>query len=183
LSPSPPPTLVYLYGPPAAGKLTIATRLASLTGFRLFHNHLTVSAVAPVFDFGTEPFGDVIHRLRLDVFETAARHGVDVIFTNSNAWSGDEPRARFAAFADQVAALVDGAGGRTCFVCVRAPLPVLLQRLGVESRRVHGKLADPERLRHLVTTIDLSPLHDDDLVIDSSAVAPDEAAARIAARL
>ena len=32
------PLLVYLYGPPAAGKLTIAEKVRALTGFRLFHN-------------------------------------------------------------------------------------------------------------------------------------------------
>ncbi len=30
------PLLVYLYGPPAAGKLTIAEKVRDLTGFRLF---------------------------------------------------------------------------------------------------------------------------------------------------
>jgi hypothetical protein len=36
-------TLVYIYGPPASGKLTIAGRLSELTGIPLFHNHLTVN--------------------------------------------------------------------------------------------------------------------------------------------
>ena len=49
-------TLVYLDGPPAAGKLTVATALAERTGYRLFHNHLTVDALAPVFGFGTPAF-------------------------------------------------------------------------------------------------------------------------------
>ena len=50
------PTLVYLYGPPAAGKLTIAELLAQFTGFRLFHNHLSVNAISSVFPIGTEPY-------------------------------------------------------------------------------------------------------------------------------
>jgi cytidylate kinase len=48
--------LVSIHGPVAAGKLTVARELSHLTGFRLFHNHLTVDAVAAVFDFGSEPF-------------------------------------------------------------------------------------------------------------------------------
>jgi hypothetical protein len=161
------------------GKLTIATGVAMRTGFRLFHNHLTVNAIREVFDFGTEPFGDVLHRLRLDVFETAARHGVSLIFTNNNAWRGPDARDRFQAFADHTGALVEASGGRTRFVCLQAPVDVLIARLDEESRRAHGKLADPDRLRELVTTIDLSPLHDDDLVLDTSTMSPDEAAARI----
>jgi hypothetical protein len=65
-------TLVYLYGPPASGKLTVAERLAEQSGYRLFHNHLTVNAIRPVLDFGSEPFVEVLHRLRLDVFAAAA---------------------------------------------------------------------------------------------------------------
>ncbi len=42
--------LVYLYGPPAVGKLTIATELARRTGFKVFHNHLSIDCVKPVFD-------------------------------------------------------------------------------------------------------------------------------------
>jgi hypothetical protein len=42
------PTLLYTYGPPASGKLTVATALAELTGFSLFHNHLSVDAVSCV---------------------------------------------------------------------------------------------------------------------------------------
>ncbi len=34
------PALLYLYGPPASGKLTVATALAKLTGFSLFQPHL-----------------------------------------------------------------------------------------------------------------------------------------------
>jgi len=39
------PTLLYIYSPPASGKFTVATTLAELTGFSLFHNHLSVDAV------------------------------------------------------------------------------------------------------------------------------------------
>ena len=165
------------------GKLTVATRLAELTGFRLFHNHLTVNAMLPVFDFGTAPFMEVIHRLRLDVFETAARHGVSMIFTNNNAWNLTDGRTRFRQFVNRSAAVVERAGGSARFVCLQAPLEVLVGRLDDESRRPHGKLADPDRLRQLVTTIDVSPIHDDHLVLDTSTMSADEAAERIAASL
>ena len=48
--------LVFLYGPVASGKLTIARELAARTGFALFHNHLVVDAVMAVFPFGSESF-------------------------------------------------------------------------------------------------------------------------------
>jgi chloramphenicol 3-O-phosphotransferase len=175
------PTLVYLYGPPASGKLTIAERLAERTGFRLFHNHLTVNALVPVFDFGSKPFADVLHRLRLDAFATAARHGIDVIFTNNSAWRGADGNERFRAFAEQARRDVAAAGGRAVFVRVTAPDAVLEERLANESRRAHGKLLDVTRLRELLAELDQSPLHAGDLTIDTSTTTPDDAAARIAA--
>jgi chloramphenicol 3-O-phosphotransferase len=177
------PTLVYLYGPPAAGKLTIAEKLRDITGYRLFHNHLTVNAIRPVFDFGTKPFAEAIHRLRLDVFETAARHGIDLIFTNNSAWPGRNARANFVEFSEKAAGFVDAAGGRTVFAWISAPLEVLEERVASESRRAHEKLVDIPRLRELHGNLDNRPLHEHDLRIDTSVTAPDDAARLIASVL
>jgi hypothetical protein len=169
-------TLVYLYGPPASGKLTVAEQLAEQSGYRLFHNHLTVNAIRPVLDFGTEPFRQVLHRLRLDVLAVAARAGIDVIFTNNSAWSGPDGRTQFTAFADAAKRVTEEGGGKICFVRVTAPLAVLTERVADESRQAHGKLLDPARLREMVASLDETSLHPDDLVIDTSIVSPDQAA-------
>jgi chloramphenicol 3-O-phosphotransferase len=176
-------TLVYLYGPPAVGKLTVATELQRRTQLRLFHNHLTVDALTPVFDFGGEPFTEVLHRVRLDVFATAARAGIDVIFTNNSVWAVSDGRKRFAEFADTARERVEAAGGRVVFVQLTAPLEVLEARVGDAARRSHGKLRDPIRLRTILQDHDLSPLAADHLMIDTSVAPPAEAAERIIAEL
>lgn len=175
--------LVYLYGPPAVGKLTVARRLQERTEFRLFHNHLTVDALVSVFDFGSPPFTEVLHRVRLDVFSTAARTGVDVLFTNNSAWAVDDGRAKFAAFAETVRRTVEDGGGVVHYVRLVAPPNVLLQRVANESRRQHGKLLDAARLEQILDTHDERSLHDDDLVIDTATLEPDAAAAEIAETL
>lgn len=177
------PTLVYLYGPPASGKLTVAEHLAEQTGIPLFHNHLTVNALTSVFPFGSEPFTEVLHRLRLDVFETAARSGIDMIFTNNSAWRGSDPRARFAAFADEAAAAFARHNGRALFVQVTAPPSVLEERLDGDSRKAHKKLLEVRRLRELLDGFDWSPLHATDLRVDTSALLPGDAARQIATAL
>ena len=171
--------LVYLYGPPAVGKLTVASELQRQTGLRLFHNHLTVDALTSVFDFGTEAFTEVLHRVRLDVLETATRSGTDLIFTNNSVWAVDDGRARFAAFAGAVRSRVEAAGGRLLFVQLTAPLSVLMDRVGADGRRAHGKLLDPVRLRTMVQHHDLTPLKPDHLVLDTSVLSPSDAAIRI----
>jgi hypothetical protein len=175
------PTLVYIYGPPASGKLTVGEKLAELVGYPLFHNHLTVNAISSVFTFGSEPFTEVLHRLRLDVFETAARAGTSLIYTNNSAWAGG--RARFAEFAATAETVVAAHGGRTVFVRLTAPLAVLEERVGSDSRRAHRKLVDVARLRELVSGLDDSPLHPGDLSIDTAAVGPAAAAETIAEAL
>ena len=177
------PTLVYLYGPPAVGKLTVATELQRHTGFRLFHNHLTVNALREVFEFGTDAFTAVLHRTRLDVFETAAENGIDIIFTNNSVWEVPDGRARFAAFADRARQRTEAGGGRAVFVQLLAPIDVLEDRVDSRSRQEHGKLLDPTRLNELLERYDPTPLHPDDLIIDTSALSPAEAAEVIAATL
>ena len=170
------PTLLYIYGPPASGKLTVATALAELTGFPLFHNHLSVDAIRCVLPFGSEPFTEVLHRLRLDMFQTAARAGISLIFTNNSAWSGPNARSRFAAFATEAERIVEAEGGRVVFVKLSAPMSALEERVARDSRRRLGKLVDIARLRELVEDLDHSRLHPDDLEIDTSTVGPEGAA-------
>lgn len=46
--------LVFLYGPPAVGKLTVATILAEKTGYTLFHNHQIINLLRNVFGFDSK---------------------------------------------------------------------------------------------------------------------------------
>jgi hypothetical protein len=111
--------------------------LSRLTGLRIFHNHLSVNAIRPIFDFNSPPFVEVVRRLRLDVFETAMRAGRSLVFTNNSAWGGGDGRTRFAAFADAAADAVQAGGGSVLFVQITAPTKVLEARLTNESRIAH----------------------------------------------
>jgi len=173
--------LVYLYGPPAAGKLTVAEHLVPLTGYRVFHNHLTVNAVRSVFELGSPAFTTVLQRVRLDVFATAISAGISVVFTNNSAWGGIGARDRFKGFADSCADAVAQAGGSTLFVRLTASADVLEARVANDSRREHGKLVDTARLRELLHELDDRPLHETDLTIDTGVVTPADAARAIAA--
>jgi len=177
------PRLVYLYGPPAVGKLTVASALSAHTGMPLFHNHLTVDAIKAVFEFASPAFSEVVHRIRLDVFETAMRHGIDLIFTNNSVWGVPDGRRLFASFAEEARRRVELAGGRVVFVQLTAPREVLEERVSSPSRHDQRKLVDPDRLRELLRQLDPEPLHDDDLVIDTAALDPETAAGLIASRL
>jgi hypothetical protein len=55
--------------------------------------------------------------------------------------------------------------------------------LANESRRAHDKLLDVVRLRELLAELDPSPLHPDDLTIDTEQLSPEESARAIMAAL
>jgi len=178
-----PATLIYIYGPPASGKLTVADLLCALTGIPLFHNHLTVNALRPVFAFGSPPFIEASQAMRRGVFKAAARAGISLIFTNNSAWSGPNPRARFEAAAEAARGIMADHGGRTVFVRLTADASALEDRVANESRQAHDKLVDVVRLRELLAGYDPSPLHPDDLAIDTGRTSPEESARIIAAAL
>jgi tRNA uridine 5-carbamoylmethylation protein Kti12 len=55
--------LIFIYGPPAVGKLTVASELAKLTGFKLFDNHVSIDFVKSVFDYGTRRYWKLIENI------------------------------------------------------------------------------------------------------------------------
>jgi hypothetical protein len=172
-----PPRLLFLYGPPGVGKLTVARELAALTGFKLFHNHLTVDLVESVFPRGTPRFAPLIVRFRREMLAEAAAAGVDLIFTYVYAHPDD---------AEDVAGLVEsfrGAGGVVLFARLTCPPAVLLERVTAASRHAYRKIADAETLRRILAEKDvLSPVpHGQSVTVDTGAVEPAEAARRIAA--
>lgn len=48
--------ILFLFGRPGVGKLTVGEHLAAETGYRLLHNHAVVDLVTSLFPFGTPPF-------------------------------------------------------------------------------------------------------------------------------
>jgi len=109
----------------------------------------------------------------------AVRADISMIFTNNSAWTGADARERFTEFAGEAERIVRAEGGRVQFVRVTAPLHVLEERVNSESRQMHRKLVDVGRLRDLVSALDQTSLHADDLVIDTSVVSPEDAAASV----
>ena len=167
--------LVFIYGPPGAGKLTVARELARLTGYRLFDNHVSIACATAVFDFGTRPFGRVVDTIRMTVFEEAARAGVPVVFTFVYAHPEDAP------FVERVCGLVEGHGGRVLFVRLDCSREEHARRLPSPERAPAGKITSLELLRELESRHDLhSPVPGRaSLDVDNTGLAPEEVAGLI----
>jgi hypothetical protein len=167
--------LVILYGAPAAGKLTIATELGKRTGFKVFHNHLSIDCVKPVFDFGTPPFLRMIETIRFATIAEAAREGVDLIHTFVYAFGEDDEH-----FAKLISSAEDN-GGEVHLVLLRCDPDVLRTRIGNESRVRIGKLTNPDSVDGSLSRFDLRSTYPrrDSLVIDTTDLEPCAAASRI----
>ena len=87
--------LVLLYGPPAVGKMTVGAQLSQLTGYPLFHNHLTVDLGLLFFPFGSAPFQRLVTGLRYQCVQAAAEAGAQgLIFTYVYGGGDDEQQRR-----------------------------------------------------------------------------------------
>lgn len=167
--------LVFLYGPPGVGKLTVAGELARATGLRLFDNHVSIDCVRAVFEFGTRPFGRLLDRVRLATFEEAAREGVSLVFTYVYAHPEDAP------FIERACETVVRHSGQVCLVRLTCDTNVLERRLTTADRARRGKLVSTDVLRGLTERSDIfSPVEGrESLSIDNTDLPPAEAAARI----
>ena len=171
--------LVFLYGPAASGKLTIARELAKLTGFAVFHNHLIVDAVLAVFPFGSEPFAKLREQFWMATFAEAAARGRSLVFTFA-------PEASVAAdFPQRVVALVTEAGGEVLFVRLAVSVAEQERRIANPSRSEFAKLKSVELLRELRAQFRAShaAMPEPRLVVDTDAMGPVEAARHIADQL
>ena len=168
-------TLVLLYGPPAAGKLTVARELAALTGLRVLHNHLTIELAHEVFPEWDANYGDLVARLRLDVFEAAAREGVSMISTFVYAAGPSDD-----AFLAQIKGIVERRGGTMASVGLLPSREALRERVDSPSRRAYSKIKDWAFLEGLLDAKDLTTPIPGSLTIDNSDLAPEGVARRIA---
>lgn len=168
--------LVFIYGPPASGKLTVGKELARLTGFRLFDNHVSIRFVESLFGFGTRPFSHLIGKIRTQMIEEAAKEGVDTIFTFVYETKSDD------RFVRQILRVVKRYGGRVLFVRFQCERRELERRVGSKSRRSYGKLATKRMLRSVFRkyALDHEIPFQTSLTIDTTHLSPRKAAKIIA---
>lgn len=167
------PVLYYLVGPPAVGKLTVATLLRERTGAALIDNHLVNDPVfVPLGADGTRPlpegFGPLRERV-VDVVHEAiamAPRDVDHIMTN---WLEDVPSDH--AFLERVRALAAARDAQLVLAWLWATPETLLERVGSDDRRRRAKLRDADLLRAVLDRPTL-PAPPDAIEIDTTDLSP-----------
>jgi chloramphenicol 3-O-phosphotransferase len=168
--------LVFIYGKPAAGKLTVAEELSKITGYKLFHNHLVVDLLLSIFEFGSLPFVELREQIWLSVFAQACRSEVPGLIFTFNP----ETTVR-ASFVRETVDTITRSGGEVQFVELVCPLAELKRRIDSPSRLQYGKLTSLSLFEKLHSdgTFDTSHMPEPRLTVDTSLCSPTEAATRI----
>lgn len=167
--------LILIYGPPAAGKLTVANQLAKLTGYNVIDNHKATDYLQELFPRSNPAYDPIrtplSRKIRLMTYEAAARAGVDLITTFAPLAEGGNK---------YIKEIIDGvtdAGGKVSVVQLLPSVEALEQRVVGESRK-GIKAETVERLHELIDDHPgmFATYPEDHLVIDNSDLSPDDTA-------
>lgn len=171
--------LIFLYGPPAAGKLTVATELARLTGYKLVDNHKATDFLEEVFprsESRLQPWRSKLGRkIRVDLVAAAAEANVDLIITFAPLSDG------MFEFIRSISQAVTTNNGELCMVQLLPSPEVLRERVLSESRK--GVKIDNIELWHKLTDNNEGAFatfpDNEHLVLDNSTLTPQQAAKAI----
>lgn len=168
--------LIFIYGPPAVGKLTVATELGRITGIGVFDNHRSVDAVLPVFGWGSPHLMPLVGKIRHLVIREAARQDVSLIFTFVYLHPDDD------LYVQSIVDLVEREGGAVRFVRLLCEPATQEERVTSASRRGR-KIDDVEHLREWSEGRDFTSLIPgrESLTIDTTDTSAEDAARQIAA--
>jgi cytidylate kinase len=122
---------VFIYGPPAVGKMTVGQELSKLTGYKLFHNHIALEPALAYFEFGTPPFYRIVNAIRRTIFEEVVKANVKgFIFTY--VWAVTDEKD--TAYVDGIRKYFSENGAKIFFVELEADLDIRKQRNKTENR-------------------------------------------------
>lgn len=180
-------TLVVIVGPPAVGKMTVGRALSGQTGFPLFHNHVPIEAVLPLFEFGSPEFNRLVGGFRRAVLAEVVESELDGLIYTIMFDFGSPKELEFL---ERLKAQFSAPRWRVVMVELEAGLEIRLKRNATPSRlsakpskrdvaASQARLLDAEERYQLNSSGDFP--HAEHLKINNSTLAPEEAAAEVAA--
>ncbi len=129
--------LIIIFWPQAVGKMTVGQELEKITGLKLFHNHMTIELVSPLFNYGSKAGRKLVDLFRKKIFKEFAKTDQEgMIFTYVRAFSEQDDWK----YIDNLCNIFESKGGTVYFVELEADMD---ERL---TRNIH-----PHRLQHKAT--------------------------------
>jgi chloramphenicol 3-O-phosphotransferase len=167
--------LIIIYGSEASGKLTIAKELAEKSRLKLFHNHVSIDVGKALFSYGEDPFNELVWKVRLLVFESAAVNNLPgIIFT----WAYSHPD--FQPLLDRLLETMKPYNVEVHYVFVSCSQEMLEKRVVSPERLEAGKISSIENLHKQQKAKNHVEIpNTDSLSLDSTTISPTESADRI----
>jgi len=172
--------IIFLYGRPGVGKLTVGEHLTAETGFSLLHNHAVVDLATSLFPFGTPAFvnlREVLWHASIDAALKARVGGVIMTFApEATVTDNFIPSLRKRVLAGM---------GTLHFIELQCTDKELEKRISSEPRERFGKLRDVYKYRKLeeAGSFDRPAMPKPELVIDTTNLSPLDSARAIAKHL
>lgn len=141
-------TLVFINGPPAAGKYTIAKALAAQLGWPLLHNHVVIDCVSALLKRGEPGFLDACAGVRVALTSRALSSGKSHVSTFVYGKGTDD------AFVARIREAVADAGARFCAVQLTCSIETLKERCASPHRASMGKISTVETLQSVLEEYD-----------------------------
>jgi hypothetical protein len=139
--------LILIFGPQAVGKMTVGQELATLTGLKLFHNHMTIDLVSPIFDYSTKEAKRLVSLFRNEIFEEVSKSDLSgMIFTY--IWAFDL-QADWD-YIHHVESIFESKGGTVHFVELEAELDENNLKETMKKHRLnslHGEIEKEEYIK------------------------------------
>ncbi|AZN40393.1 DEAD/DEAH box helicase family protein [Paenibacillus albus] len=124
---------VIIFGPQAVGKMTVGHELEKVTELKLFHNHMTIELLAPLFGFNREMWR-LSSQFRQDIFDAAAASDMyGMIFTY--VWGFDLQGDW--EYVDNICKTIEEKNGQVYFVELEADLDTRIERNKTPHRLEH----------------------------------------------
>jgi len=118
------PNLIVIAGPQAVGKMTVAEKLKEKIGYSLMVNHDSIEVSKKIFDTNEHAWRDLNRLIRENVFQTAIKNDVNMIFTFVIAFDMQED----IDYLNRLKNMFEASGGKFYFVELEADLETRLQR-------------------------------------------------------
>lgn len=151
---------VFIFGPQAVGKMTVGQELGKLTGLKLFHNHMTIDLLEPLFGFSPEMWR-LTHLFREEIFRAFSKFdSYGMIFTK--IWYFDKKEDWDDV--NNMCQIISSQGAEIYFVELEAELEERIIRNGTPHRLEHKptKRNIEQSEQHLLSTLESNRLNSQD---------------------
>lgn len=177
------PIMIFIYGFPAVGKLTVAKKLSKMTGYKLLHNHMILDLLSELFPESSKEKAILKESLYVYLASELIKTKNNIIYTYaySNNFKS-RVGTKDPSFVLQIKNTVERNGGVFYPIYLHASKKEILARTIDTSRRKYRKVINTKIITELLKKFD----HDkpvfslNNIIIDTTKTTPQQSAKLIA---